>query len=447
MGKLKQHYAAYLVITLSAAFYVGLSYFTVRTQVNQVFLFAGLLFAGYFFAQRLPQFPLKGWIGAAIGFRLICLFAFPNLSDDLYRFLWDGQLWIHGESPFLRLPVYHAMAGFPIEGAGPELYGPMNSKEYFTIYPPICQLVFALAAGLASDSIYGGTLVMKTILVAAEIGSIALIVSILKTLHLPERNVLWYALNPLVIFEFSGNAHFEALMICFLLGAVYLFLKGKWQLSAVVFAFAVCTKLLPLMFLPFLIQRLGWLKTIAYGSITGLVTLTLFLPFVNLQLVVNFADSFSLYFERFEFNASIFYIIRAVGFWLVEKDIIRQAGWVLSVVVLLGILTLAWKEKVPKNGQWPRQMLLALTVYLGFATIVHPWYVTTLVALAVFTPWRYAMVWSATAVLSYYTYRDTTYTESYWLIAIEYAAVAAWMLYDWKRKEKPGNGEVKLKTT
>lgn len=443
MQQLGKHFSAGLIITLSAVFYVGLSYFTVRTNAYQVLAFIALLFAGYAVALRIRSFPLTGWLVAAVAFRLICLGAFPNLSDDLYRFLWDGQLWIHGESPFIRLPEYHAMAGFPVEGAGADLYAPMNSKSYFTIYPPICQFIFAAAAWIFPSSIFGGTFVMKLFLVAAELGNIWIILKILRWFGRSEREVLWYALNPLIIFEFSGNAHFEAIMIFFLLGALYLLMTGKWKLSAGVLALSICTKLLPLMFLPFLIKRLGWGRAIAYGAIVGFTCILLFVPFLSFDMLLNIKDSFSLYFERFEFNASVFYLIRSAGMAIWNFDVIRFAGWSLSLIVLSSILIIALLEKDTSWNQLPVKMLVALTVYFGLATIVHPWYVATLVALSTFTKWRYAMVWSATVTLSYYTYRDTTYTESYWLIGIEYGAVFTWLMVEiWRNRLKGKEKEI-----
>ena len=433
MGK---HFPAYLTITLSAAFYVGLSYFTPRIEAPQVLGFLALLFAGYALVLRWKAFPLQHWLAAGMFFRFICLFAFPNLSDDLYRFLWDGQLWIHGESPFLRVPAYHEHANFPIEGADGDLYGPMNSKEYFTIYPPVCQLIFAAAAWLFPTSIYGGTLTMKVFLLLAEVGNIWVIRKLLCHWNLPENRVLWYALNPLVIIEFSGNAHFEAIMIFFLFYSIYLLVTHRWIASAIVMALSICTKLLPLMLLPFFIKRLGWKRSFGYFTLIGLTSVILFIPFISLSLFANFKESFSLYFERFEFNASIFYLTRWVGYQVAGFNVIRTAGWSLSLVVLMAILVLAWREKGVTWKSLPSKILAALTIYFGMATIVHPWYVTTLVAVSVFPPWRYAMIWSATVTLSYYTYRDTTYTEQMELVAVEYLSVLGWLLYEVYRFRK-----------
>ena len=37
-------------------------------------------------------------------FRLIILISTPNLSQDFYRFFWDGQLILNGFNPYLNTP-------------------------------------------------------------------------------------------------------------------------------------------------------------------------------------------------------------------------------------------------------------------------------------------------------------------------------------------------------
>ncbi|MEO0876545.1 MAG: hypothetical protein AAFY48_18235 [Bacteroidota bacterium] len=92
-----------------------------------------------------------------------------------------------------------------------------------------------------------------------------LLIRLLRYWSLPEERVLWYALNPLIIVEVVGNLHFEGAMIFFLLLGLWALLRwkgsdNKWWLaiSAVAMAMAVSSKLLPLLFFPFLIRRLGW---------------------------------------------------------------------------------------------------------------------------------------------------------------------------------------------
>ena len=423
----------WLILLFSLLGYIFLSYYTQRSDFFQLIGLFGALFLcyGLIIQQWGEDYKLLTLI--SILFRFALLFSIPNLSDDLYRFTWDGRLFANGENPFLHLPEHYINSDINIKGITRELYDNLNSPHYFTIYPPLCQYIFWIACKMSPESIAGSVLIMKCFIFLSEIGSILLIVKLLQKFKLPEKNVLIYALNPLVIIELTGNLHFEAIMIFFLLLAIYFIIENKFILSAICFGCAVGAKLLPLLFLPLLIRYIGFKRTVYYSLITGLFAAVLFLPFINEELVANLSSSIDLYFRKFEFNASIYYIARWIGFKIYGYNIIAKAGVALSLLTFLFIIWLAIKEK---RGNWelPQSMLFALSIYFILATIVHPWYITTLVALSVFTKYRYAIVWSGFIVLTYTTYRTEAYHENMLLVLLEYLAVFGWFLYELVKK-------------
>ena len=75
-------------------------------------------------------------------------------------------------------------------------------------------------------------------------------------------------------------------------------------------------------------------------------------------------------------------------------------------------------------------MLWALTVYLLMSTTVHPWYITPLVALAVFTDYRFPIAWSMLVIVSYAGYTETGYTENINLVITEYVLLAITLIWD-----------------
>jgi len=450
-GEKKVGLAGALLILLSAALYYLLLYHIPREDFYPFIGIYAALFGLYIYfvfplwnsegnasTINVSQNAISYILGAAILFRLIATFALPPFSDDYFRFIWDGKLIVEGISPFLQLPVDYAKDAVFMQqmGIGEELLAGMNSPEYFTIYPPVLQAIFALGAAISPGNIYGAVLVMKLFVLAAEIGSLLLIVRILRKLELPEGNLIYYALNPLVIVELCGNLHFEALMIFYLLAAWYLLLQDEWWKSALAFSMAVCSKLLPLMLLPFLLRRLGWGKTIAYGAIVGLMTLLLFFPILDLDTFANLRESVKLYFYSFEFNASVWYIVREIGYQIEGYNIIKLAGDYFSRVAAVLILILAFTEKNPPWKGLGKSWLWAFMIYFALATIVHPWYVTTLVALGLFSVYRFPLVWTIFLPLTYYTYRTDAYEENLWLLAIEYLVVFVYMFYEIKQKSR-----------
>lgn len=436
-----------LLCLASLAAYVGLLYFTRRTNFVQLILLFTLLFSAYvpFTQKTWAESHFQAAIGAAFVFRLALLFAWPNLSDDYFRFVWDGRLLVHGINPYLVLPA-DLIQSPQAAGAGltEDLYRQLNSPHYYTVYPPVSQALFAVAAGLFPHSLLGSVVVMRLFILMAEAGTIYLLIRLTRRLQLPKSAVLLYALNPLVIVELTGNLHFEAVMVVFCLAALYglggnrIKKPARWLASALSLALSVATKLLPLMFLPLLWQRLGFWRGLRYCAVVGGLLLGLFAPFVSQDLIGNFGSSVNLYFQKFEFNASIYYLIREAGFWLKGYNIIGTAGPFLSLLSLLAMLLLAFQPGRFQSLVKPAYqqaalftwLLFTLSLYYFSATTVHPWYLTTLVAVSVLTPYRFPLVWSALIPLTYWAYRTAEYRENAWLVALEYALVFGWMMYE-----------------
>ncbi len=372
------------------------------------------------------------------------LFALPSLSDDIYRFIWDGRLINQGINPFEYLPSYYIneYQGIPINGINPTLFDQLNSSEYFTIYPPIAQGVFAVATWLFPNSIWGSSLVMKTFLFGCECGTIYLLAKLFKN---QLSTILWYVLNPLIILEICGNLHFEGAMVFFLLLAFYWLKKcekvalsiNKWfVLSAIAFACSVAAKLLPLMFLPFLIRPMGWKRSFQYYITGGVALILMFLPLVSGGFFSNFGDSLDLYFRRFEFNASLYYIFRWIGFQVSGYNQIASIGPMLALGALSGILFLSFHAKNNKILKLPNYWFWAICLYLLCTTTVHPWYTALPVVLCLFTNFRFPILWSGLIFLTYINYSYDEYHANLCMVAIEYSLVIVFFIWELKNYHK-----------
>ncbi len=425
----------FIALTIRLGYFAEQSDFTFI--IGQYFLFFTLFI--FVYTQIEKTKIIWFFVGLSILLRFILVFAFPNLSDDIYRFIWDGNLINNGINPFNELPTYYLQPGNEVTGLTSSLYDELNSPNYFTIYPPICQAIFSIATYLTGSSLLGNVIIMKLFLFFFESGSILLLLRILKLFNLPEKRVLLYALNPLPIIEICGNLHFEGAMIFFLLLAIYLMLKERWNLSAIAFGGAVLSKLLPLMFLPFLFKRLGFKKSLHYYLIVGIVIVISFLPFVNSHLIGNFGNSLDLYFQKFEFNASIYYVLRWVGFQIKGFNMIQVIGPLTALLVLISIVVRSLIEKDTSIQRILSNMLFAICLYLFTATIVHPWYVCLPLVLCVFTHFRFPVLWSALAMLTYVNYSYPIYTENLWMVGVEYGLVFLLLGYEYKSELKTEN--------
>jgi alpha-1,6-mannosyltransferase len=417
---------------LSLLGYIWLGYGTVRSDFAQLIVLFGLLSGLYILALYKKVFdvgfPLI--LGSAVLLRASLMFMTPNLTDDYFRYIWDGLLFAHGYNPYLILPSQFINSSHAVTGITDSLYAGLNSPNYYTVYPPVCQFIFGLSAKLAGGNILGNIIIIRLVILLAEFGAIVFLHRLASKLAVSPKVVAIYALNPLVIIELTGNLHLEAVMLLFLVLAIYLLVLRKQLYAAASFGLAVGVKLLPLIFLPLLIKRLGLVKSTIFYSVVIATLVVFFLPFYGVELIPNFFSSLRLYFQTFEFNASLYYLLRWIGYRLTGYNIIATLGTILAIVTFLTIITIAVREKTVTWLSLFQGMLMCLTAYFLFATTVHPWYITSLVLISLFTNYRYPILWSVVIILSYAAYRTIPYSENLWLVAIEYIVILSCMGYE-----------------
>src|SRR4029453_16842488 len=87
---------------------------------------------------------LLAWIlGVALVARLLLIPSAPTLSEDAYRYLWDGSLVRDGINPYVHAPSDPAL----VERRN-ELFARLNHADVPTIYPPAAQLFFGVVASV-----------------------------------------------------------------------------------------------------------------------------------------------------------------------------------------------------------------------------------------------------------------------------------------------------------
>lgn len=424
---------------LSGAGYAWLGYGLVRGDFGGSGMDLGgmlaafvLLGVGYLWMlghfRRNPSARDFQWaLAGAIGFRLILIGFPPNLSDDFYRFIWDGRLWHLGIDPLAFTPQdWFPAQSTEMQALFSDLYPHLNSQNYYTVYPPILQWIFRLATWLFPSGIMGPVVVMKSVILLAECATLYFLHQIIQRWKLPAQSLWVYALNPLVIVELSGNLHFEALMVLGLVAATYFFERGKGWIGSVGFALAIGAKLIPVLFFPFLFKRLGWKHWLLYGPLTASLCVLAFLPWLQPDLLANLGGSLRLYYQHFAYNASIYYLLGWVsgGAW----------NWILGQILpwitvgLLLLMALADRDRSWKG--FPVMLLAGYGLYELLATTVHPWYLAPLVAFAALTRYRWAIVWSLLIPFTYIAYWYGYY-QSPWLIWTEYLLVLGFAVYEW----------------
>jgi alpha-1,6-mannosyltransferase len=401
------------IASLSCLLYYYFAYYLQRSDFGILLgLYSGIFFGYYLII--FSDFKYKFLLGLV--FRLVLLCQIPNLSQDFYRFIWDGRLIINGLNPYSFLPVDIVKSIFD----GDYLIAKIGnlSAHNHSNYPPFNQLIFAIGAFASPKNILGNVLVFRLVIILADVGIYVFGRKILDIINLEKDKIYLYFLNPLIIIELTGNLHFEGVMMFFLCLGFYFFYKSKYLGSAVFIALAILTKLVPLMLLPFFIKKMPFRKLLTFYFLIGIICLAAFLPFFDKNLVANYSKTVGLWFTNFEFNASIYYVLREIGFWFTGYNLIGVIGKVTPVIIIVTIFFLALRKKDFFQNQF-----MALMIYFLLSTTIHPWYLTSMIFFGVFLNVKSIWIWSYVVILSYSAYSGNQFSEKPLFLFLEYLPV------------------------
>mgnify|MGYP005849068009 CR=1 FL=1 len=251
-------------------------------------------------------------VGYAVAFRLVLLPSAPIQEIDYFRYLWDGQVLAAGGNPFRYSPEQVERLG---PSAPPEsdlaemwdvanrsetvrtLFDRVHHREVPTIYPPASQVVFATVAAItpADASLGTHTLVLKLYLLGFDLGTLAVLVALLRRLRLPATWCVGYAWCPIVMKELSNSAHLDAIAVFFTTVAVYLFAsvrrragssRERWLAlgGGAFLGLGILAKSYPVVLGPvvaaLLLARLGW-RCVFPLAVCGAVVLGGYAPFYS----------------------------------------------------------------------------------------------------------------------------------------------------------------------
>ena len=424
----------------SALFYISFGYDLERTDFPKLLTLYAALFFLYFKIMQFEKWNFNFLLTVGILFRLVFLVAEPNLSQDHFRFIWDGELIINGLNPYSYSPDEIMEAGKVRLANMEELHGGMselNARNYSN-YPPLNQLFFAVAAWLGGGTIMGSLVAMRLMIVLGDLGVLYFGRKLLKNMSQDHHMAFWYFLNPLVIIELSGNLHFEGLMLFFFVWALYLISRNKWAWAAPVYALSIMVKLVPLMLLPIFLKYLGPKKSMAFYSVVGLCCLLILLPFYTPDFLANYGQTLGLWFSNFEFNAGIYKLVKHIAVTYFDAkpwELIEVYGSMLIRVMVVICLLIALLRRNKTLPSLITSMVLVLSCYYFLSSTVHPWYIVFLLGMAIFTDYRFPLLWTFAIILSYQAYSHPEFRENPWLAAIEYLLVFGFFIYELMGRE------------
>jgi len=152
-------------------------------------------------------------LGAGLLFRATLFPLYPSLSDDLFRYRWDGRMQAAGYNPYSLTPADPAL-----KHLRDETYPGVNGKGYVAAYGPLTESLFRwwYPVTMLPGSIKASVFLMKVPMLAFDLGAALLLIRLLGVLGLPAVRVLIYWWSPVTVIEFAASGHNDSVAVFFL---------------------------------------------------------------------------------------------------------------------------------------------------------------------------------------------------------------------------------------
>lgn len=197
---------------------------------------AGLLtIAATHTAERAPPHRALWLIlGFAIAVRVYVLLFDPLLSNDIYRYVWDGRVQAAGINPYRYFPAQEALM-FLRDGT---IFPHINRADFaVTIYPPVAQFFFLIVTRIGES-----VAVMRLALLGCELVTVILIIRLLRRMNRSATRIVAYVWHPLPLWEIANSGHVDALMVALMLLGLWVAMTGRALRGAVLIAFSMLVK-------------------------------------------------------------------------------------------------------------------------------------------------------------------------------------------------------------
>ena len=359
----------------------------------RVVLFSLLGLVGFLSVFLFPQFKsvravfLAIWIPAIL-LRLLLL---PTaVSDDVSRYLFEGKLVQAGVSPYAQTADAESIAHHR-----DRQWSMMNNKDKHTAYPPLAQLIFAIIGAISYRP-----LAYKLVFVLADLLTLGAILKLLKQRGLSLAFSGFYALNPVVLVAFAGEAHFDSLIVAALTWGLHAYEAGRKHLAVMWISVATGIKWITLPLIPFFFK-----KRSVVGILIAVIVLTL-------PAIYFFDSIWALLYGLLAFGGTSSFNGMVYDLLLYGANLPRSVcnGLVLSAFVSVIGWRWFWRKRAPldSNLRWILGTLILVS------PTVHFWYLACmmpLICLRPSLPWltlsitagSYLFVWENAARTSEWT--------------------------------------------
>ena len=345
--------------------------------------------------------------------RIVLVSGAPLVSDDVYRYVWDGRVQRFGYNPYTSSPDDPTLAHLHTDVT--RQIDP-SSAELPTIYPPVAELFFRAVVTIHES--------IAAIVMAVVLCDLLTVWVLWVWLVRSGRSPWWvlaYAWHPLVALEGAGGGHVDAVGTLLVVTAGFALSQRRGLIAASALAAAVAVKFLPIVLVP-----LFWGRVRPRDALVGVGLIALaYLPFSGLSLVPA-VGSLGVYTETWRFNGPVFLVLEplfgAVGVLVIAAGV---------GLVVAGVARMKLGVDDPAAWAWP--MAASLLVM----PVVYPWYLLWVTPFLTTRATWPLVAWTLGSLVTYLVWGSelagTGWVLPPWVVPLEYGLVAAVGMLVWRR--------------
>jgi len=423
-----------------------------------LFIFGIIFFLVFFCAWQIKKNPpQKHTLGLIILFsllfRLIILPGELIHENDIYRYIWDGKVTLHGINPYKYAPAdvfmydngyvddyydeYHevtieakAFSGKDVQNLevllelrdeNPIFYNRIGHWQVPTIYPPMTQLLLTLPVWTNSYSI----VLMKFFFVLFDIAGFFLIIGLLNHFHKNPCMSIIYGWSPLVLFEIANGGHYDSIPIFLTLLSLFLYVKRRQWGGTCILALATLSKLFSGVLLPILIRPLKK----RYVLFFGLVIIAFYVPFIiwDQTGIRGVFQGLMMYNQQWSYNSSLFALIYIL-LENISSDLTQTLipSKIVAGCLYLIVLAILIIKKSKNDLDTIHKCFLAIAILFILNPVADAWYFCWVIPFLCFFPYKSWYLLSGLLMLGYLNFHsDINFVDlRYWNISL-----IGWIIY------------------
>lgn len=246
-----------------------------------------------------------------------------------------------------------------------------------TVYGPISELLFVFSYWLSPANI----LPIKCMVFLSTVGLMILVSS-----KVSRQNLLIFCWCPLILFQFSLNAHIDSIAVLLLFISIQTAKNIKWWLAPFFLSLAIMTKIFALLAVPFILvsRRQYFLLSVILCCVYFPLLLSGKHEFLGLYVMVN----------DWVFNSIIY------SLWINYFDNL-WIKWIIALAFIIFYIHLvSAKNPIDDLYNKSHSLFLVYAVFILSLSAINPWYLIWFLAFSLFTNYRWPWV-LATSVWCY----------------------------------------------